>query len=290
MPDTGSYHSDPTGGRLRRAPHRNKHPHPAGLPWYFHLSTQPLQILLFLIPLIALYAIGTWQYGTDPQTGNVITISAYERLVDFYAIFGVTGLYLPGITLIIVLFVWHILKHDTWQVHPGVPLVMWIESWILALPLLVTDQVLTRLGSSNALIRITTLPPIIAGLTLTGTLAEYPWQTRLVLGIGAGLYEELLFRMVGIALIHLILVDIFRMKDRLGIILAIFLSALAFTIYHDLAPGPANTFSFQLATFYFLCGLYFGALFVIRGFGIAVGTHAAYDILVIVILPLLQKQ
>jgi len=288
MPDPGSSQSDPTGSRLRQSAQPLHYAHSHSLPWYFTLSKQPLQILLFLTPLIALYAIGTWYYGTDPQTGAVITISAYERLVDFYAIFGVTGLYLPGITLIIVFLVWHFLKHDSWQLHPGVPLVMWVESWILALPLLVTDQVLTRLGSSNALIRITALAPAFTGLALTGTLADYPWQTRLVLGIGAGLYEELLFRMVGIALFHFILVDIFRLKNTLGITLAIILSALAFTIYHDLSPGSTDTLNLQLAFFYFICGLYFGALFVVRGFGVAVGTHAAYDILVIVILPLLR--
>lgn len=289
MPDPGSSQSDPTGSRLQQSAQPLHSARSRGLPWYFTLSKQPLQILLFLLPLIALYAIGTWYYGTDPRTGAVITISAYERLVDFYAIFGVTGLYLPGITLIIVFLVWHFLKHDTWELHPGVPLVMWVESWILALPLLVTDQVLTRLGSSNGLIRIAVITPEFAGLALTGTLADYPWQTRLVLGIGAGLYEELLFRMVGIALFHFILVDIVRLKNTLGLTFAIILSALAFTFYHDLSPGPAGILNLQLAFFYFICGLYFGALFVIRGFGIAVGTHAAYDILVIVILPLLHK-
>jgi hypothetical protein len=32
-------------------------------------------------------------------------------------------------------------------------------------------------------------------------------------------------------------------------------------------------------------GLYFGMLYILRGFGITVGTHALYDVLVLVMLP-----
>lgn len=45
--------------------------------------------------------------------------------------------------------------------------------------------------------------------------------------------------------------------------------------------GPLGE-SFQWYTFCFrtTAGLFFAALFVYRGFGVAAGTHAAYDILV----------
>jgi len=282
---------DPTGGRLRRA-RESIHDGPHGLAWYFDLSRRPLQMLIFLAPFIALYALGTWQYGTDPETGEVITISAYRRLIDFFAIFGVTGLYLPGAALVVVLLVWHVLLRDRWEVHFGVPVLMWVESFLLTIPLLVLDQILTRRTSMPRAAGSTELLALMSA----GPITEFPWQTRLVLSIGAGLYEELLFRMVAIALVHFVLVDLGRMKDRTGTMAAVFIAAVAFTLYHDLSTGAVGTVGGggasvdpYLVLFYMLSGLYFGALFVMRGFGIAVGVHAVYDIFVIVLIPALQS-
>ena len=56
-------------------------------------------------------------------------------------------------------------------------------------------------------------------------------------------------------------------------------SALAFAAAHHVGPHGepmvAARFLFRTAA-----GLYFTALYVFRGFGIAVGAHAGYDILV----------
>jgi membrane protease YdiL (CAAX protease family) len=104
-----------------------------------------------------------------------------------------------------------------------------------------------------------------------------------VLSIGAGIYEELLFRMVAIALVHFVLVDVFRFSHRFGAVSAILLSALAFTLYHGVIGDGETGVQWTSAVFFFISGLYFAGLFVVRGFGIAVGVHAAYDILVTVL-------
>jgi membrane protease YdiL (CAAX protease family) len=114
-------------------------------------------------------------------------------------------------------------------------------------------------------------------------IGDFPWQTRLVLSIGAGIYEELLFRMVAIALVHFVVVDLLRFSHRAGAISAILISAFAFTSYHGVLDGGEAGVQWASAVFFFLSGLYFAGLFVVRGFGIAVGVHAAYDILVTVL-------
>ena len=65
--------------------------------------------------------------------------------------------------------------------------------------------------------------------------------------------------------------------------LGIVLSSVAFAAVHHLGPtGEAyQGFVFLFRT---LAGLYFAVLYQARGFGIAVGTHACYDILVGVVL------
>jgi len=58
-----------------------------------------------------------------------------------------------------------------------------------------------------------------------------------------------------------------------------FLSSLAFAGAHHLGP-LGEPFQWYAFLFRASAGIFFAALFVYRGFGIAAGTHAAYDMLV----------
>ena len=180
--------------------------------------------------------------------------------------------------LVTVLLFWHVLARDPWEVHLGVPLVMLIESFLLAMPILVLDQMINRLfaGDSPAAMALVSGPP----------LESLSWQARLTLSVGAGLYEELVFRMIVIAVVHMALVDLGKVKSGQGAVIALILSAVAFTFYHDLHVN--GVIQPRLIVFYFTSGLFFASVYVVRGFGVVVGAHAVYDTLVIVILPLLS--
>ena len=60
---------------------------------------------------------------------------------------------------------------------------------------------------------------------------------------------------------------------------SITLTSLLFSAAHNIGPAgePLRWFSFL---FRFIAGVFFAILFVYRGYGIAVGTHALYDILI----------
>ncbi len=257
-----------------------------GLSSYLILSQEPLQILAFLFPFILIYGFGTIRFGMQTANGEIVTVSAYKRFTEFFTMFGVGGLYLPGLALIAVLLVMHVIKGDKWRIEMGVPVIMLLEVCILAVPLLVMDQMLTHLTLGS--IDVSTYFSHAALSETTGSVATFPWQTRLVLSIGAGLFEELLFRMVVMIAIHFTIVDVLRFKKQTGTMIAIIVSSLLFTFYHDLGPG-GDGFQLHLAVFYFIAGLYFAGIYLVRGFGIAAGTHAIYDILVIVLLPLLSS-
>ena len=114
-------------------------------------------------------------------------------------------------------------------------------------------------------------------------LYTMPWQARLTIALGAGPYEEMLFRLVGIALVHFVLADLLRVRREVANVLSIVVTAAAFAAYHDtsLAGGGQD---WPLVWFYFAAGMYFGTVYVLRGFGIVAGTHAFYDVLVLVLL------
>jgi membrane protease YdiL (CAAX protease family) len=61
------------------------------------------------------------------------------------------------------------------------------------------------------------------------------------------------------------------------------MSSLAFAAVHHLGPS-GETYQGFVFLFRTLAGLYFAVLYQARGFGVAVGTHACYDILVGVVL------
>ena len=56
--------------------------------------------------------------------------------------------------------------------------------------------------------------------------------------------------------------------------------AILFSLYHYLGP---EHFSLQSFVFRTLAGVYFGIVFLCRGFGITAGAHSAYDILIVLL-------
>ena len=110
------------------------------------------------------------------------------------------------------------------------------------------------------------------------------WQAGAVFSIGAGIYEELVFRLLGIVAVHALLADVFRVKHKPAAAVAVAVSAVAFALYHPFDTyNPLQWTSRDIGhfAFYTLAGLYFAAIYVYRGFGIVAATHAIYDVLVI---------
>lgn len=268
---------------------------------YGDLSKRPLHILLFLLPLVLLYEIGAAVFLAGE--GVIESIRAYRLLAEFFHRLGVSGLYLPGVAMVVVLLVWHLLRRDRWRARGGVLLGMLAESLFWTPPLLVLGQMVRRIPnipdtarpigaaaefaiSSVGELAAPILGPALASASAAGgdAFAALTLPARATLAVGAGLYEELLFRFVAISMFHFIAVDVGGLKHRTGNVVAVTLAALAFALYHDIA-APAGGVDLILAGFYFVAGLYFGLIFVLRGFGIVVAVHVIYDMVVL----LLQK-
>lgn len=242
---------------------------------YAYWSTRPLHILAFLLPLVIAYEVGSALTLAGPGTDTSRTIRAELILDSFFRLFGVGGLYLPGILLVVVLTFWHLLSRDRWRLHPPVLAWMLLEAALWTLPLLVMGQILQRAFRSS-------LAPMAQ--VAAQSIYELPALTRATISIGAGVYEELLFRLVGIALVHAIAADLLRVRDGPAKVVAVFVSAIAFALYHDVSLSTGGIDPARL-TIFFLAGLYFGTVYVLRGFGIVVAVHALYDLAVLVLLP-----
>lgn len=256
---------------------------------YWSLSARPLHSLIMLLPLIAMYEVGAIFFLTDFRTGVQSTISARKLLMQFFEVFGVFGLMLPGLAMLVVLLVQHIISRDAWRVRGWVLVGMVLESVMWALPLIVFAAIIQKAAAMNAAVSLDTLLTPLAGATndpnaLVNTMSP---QARMTIAIGAGLYEELLFRLVAIAGLHFVVKDLLQGTENAARIIAICGSALAFALYHPLYNplDPTHTLQLTRLIFFFGAGVFFACIYLFRGFALVVYTHAVYDIIVLVVLP-----
>lgn len=229
---------------------------------YFKRSQWPLQSLVFIAPFLLFYEVGVHHYGAPTQ---ILARSVLLRLLEQV---GDLGPYLAGLTVAAVLLGWHVVRRDParldWRLYLG----MGAESVALSVPLLMFAMIWGRQAAATGL-------AALAGGPGAGGAAEPTMLAYMVTSVGAGIYEELVFRLFVITLLHFVFVDVIGLRSVHGSAWAIFGAAALFAAYHF---GPRNPFGWGKFAFYLLAGGYLGVLFVLRGFGIVVGVHAFYDI------------
>jgi hypothetical protein len=108
--------------------------------------------------------------------------------------------------------------------------------------------------------------------------ASEPALRQAVTYIGAGIYEEAIFRLVLFSALAGLL-RLIAVPGVLAFSVAACVSAVLFSLAHHIGPY-GQPYSNYLFVFRLCAGLYFAALFELRGFGIAVGAHACYNVMV----------
>lgn len=122
------------------------------------------------------------------------------------------------------------------------------------------------------------LSPLAA---LAYQLETLGWPTRLMVSLGAGLYEELLFRVVLVAALAYVGRRAFGWRTWIAGAWAVILGAFLFSAFHYIGPygDQLRLYSF---VFRMIAGLFFSSLYLLRGFGITAWTHALYDVFLLV--------
>ena len=110
-------------------------------------------------------------------------------------------------------------------------------------------------------------------------MAEQSVWTKLALSIGAGLYEELLFRVLLVGGLYLLLKKVLSQNTAAYVIAAVVGALLFSTVHYIGTLGDAFTLSSFM--FRFLFGLALNVVFLVRGFGVAAWTHALYDVMIV---------
>jgi hypothetical protein len=100
-----------------------------------------------------------------------------------------------------------------------------------------------------------------------------------VLAVGAGFYEELIFRLGALAGTYWICRRLLFIGPRGAVGVALAASSVAFSLFHHLGSG-AEPFTAGAFLFRAAAGALLGVLFVLRGFGVVCYTHALYNLMV----------
>jgi hypothetical protein len=230
---------------------------------YLRSTRHPWSCFLFLLPLLVAYEAGVFWLGGDQRERLRAGADAWFRWA--LDVFGAGHVLLAPALVLGVLLVWSWWR---WADRPEDPVTTWFgtafESVLFAVALW---QFSRNFG------------PIIDGLgiKLQITVRTAP-VGQILTFIGTGIYEELLFRLGLFGGLGLVLRAV-RIPWPVAWILATGTAALAFAAAHHIGPygEPMRTDYFVFRT---VAGLYFTGLFVGRGFGVAVGAHAGYDVLV----------
>ncbi len=234
---------------------------------YFQSTRHPWPCLLFLVPLLAAYEFGVVSLGgAHPE---FLRNGADSWLRQGLAVAGMKQHFWAPILLLVLLLLWNVRR---WQDRPGdligVLSGMGLESVAFALALW---------GISRG------LGPLVDYLGLELNVASAnPALGQVITFVGAGIYEEMLFRL-------LLFSGLFVGLKQLGVTglvavgLSALVSALLFSAAHHVGPHgePLEGYTFLFRT---IAGLFFALVYLGRGFGIAVGAHACYDVIVGIVI------
>ncbi len=232
---------------------------------YWSGTRKPLNCLLFVVPLLAAYEAGViWLGGRD---SDAFRSGADAWLRGGLEYFGLNRPWLVPTMVVVGLLVWHIAKQDPWRISLGTLGGMLCESLLFACVLVVLAQ-LQSYGVKNWQM----------GAATTTSIPTERAAAMAVIFLGAGIYEEVLFRLCLLPMCHGLFLTS-GVRPALAAFLAALATSLAFSLAHYVGPAgePFRLFSFGFRTF---AALFFALLFMLRGFGITVGAHAAYDLIV----------
>ncbi len=221
----------------------------------------PLTSVALTLPVFVVYHLGV--VFVDRRSGvdlvSALVLSLLRASVPAYVIATL------ALALALASGVWIQQKRGALARTPSAP--VFLESAGFAVLLLVTVGFAThrwvfRLGS-----------PALSALGSLGVL------DKLVLAAGSGFHEELLFRALMVSGGAWLIERLWRLSRGASFAIAVTVSSLGFALANNFGV-LGEPFAFTTLAYYVLLGGLFAALYLVRGFAVAVYTHAFYTALV----------
>lgn len=216
--------------------------------------------LLFVFPLFLIYGVGVLfapnMNGVDFVSKNLYALVGYDR-TNYLLVYGVL---LVGF---VALLLWERRRHG-FIPHRFLPMI--IESTIYALTLGTLILFVMRNVLGFTPLADGGLPAGIGGF---------------ILSVGAGVYEELVFRL-GLLSGSAALLRLIGAPHGLAVGVAFLLSSALFSAAHHIGAN-GDAWAWSVFTYRMLAGLLFAAIYYWRSLAHAAYTHALYDVYVVLV-------
>ena len=228
---------------------------------YLTVSKSPLYSFIFTLPLFLLYEVGIFLISSRDidQLRNGADVFMRQVLESFgiYGMYGFGGTFLIGF---LIAFLRQKKNLRTSEIESRFLLIMFFESIVWAtLLVIMMIKIPTFLSLSN----------------------EDHLIQQVVLAIGAGIYEEFVFRVLLISGLAILFGLIFNWGEFGKTFLSVIISSAIFSIFHFFG-SYGDTFSFPLFFVRFFAGIFLAMIYIFRGFGITAYAHSIYDLFVLV--------
>jgi hypothetical protein len=239
---------------------------------YLRRRHEPLTSLVLTIPVFLVYHLGILfidrRNGVDLVSGLTLSLLDYSVIAYVAVTLGVAA-------ALVAAFWWF---RGRSHLRPKALLAVLAESTVLAVVMLFSVGWATEKVVPGA-----THFPLAADHVLSGSqqVARAPLGPfdKLVMAAGAGLHEELVFRVLLFAGGTWLLLRATRMRRLYALLLAALGSSVLFSAVHYIGP-LADDWQLMSFTFRLFAGLFFAAVYRWRGFAVAVYTHTLYDLIV----------
>lgn len=239
---------------------------------YWALARQPLNCLLFLLPLLVTYEIGAGVLAAEDSARN----GADYWLRWTLRLVGFPHPWLLPLGVVGLLAAWQVFGGYRWKASPATLCGMLAESALFGACLVLLGQ-LQDLAFRTQFGQLAQEPHSAVPLAQSGSLP------LIVSYLGAGVYEEILFRLCLIPAAFVMLRGML-VPRRAAILVSVLATSVLFSLAHYAGPA-ADQFTWFSFVFRATAGVFFALLFVFRGFGVTVGSHAAYDLIVGILIP-----
>jgi membrane protease YdiL (CAAX protease family) len=226
-------------------------------PTYFQLSRSPHYSLVFAIPLLMAYEGFALFLNHSDLYG--IRNSADVFLKLFLAYMGIHGFFGFGAAMVVAIALLRIAGEGP----RFAALRFGVLVWMLA----------------ESLVYSLVFGGVVSAITRLLLAQPFPLSrsAQILISLGAGIYEEFVFRVVLLAALVFLLHRLLHLRQNLAYGVAAIIGAMLFSAFHYVGPfgDPLQLPSF---TFRFIAGLVLTGLYLARGYGITAYTHSLYDL------------
>lgn len=213
--------------------------------------------------MLLLFELGIFfRDGVFGGSHELITPYLIERLMVMLGA-GPWGFIFPALTVVTILLASHLVARHPTRCDVMTLLGMALESFLRAIPLVLFNRILMQALRIHA----PNIPP--------------EFLNQIIYCVGAGIYEEFVFRLVLLAGLDILLVNVIGCNRSASRVFAVLISAALFAgQHHEMLGGkePFDTLNFLFRTG---AGVYLAMVFISRGFGITAGCHVFYNVILV---------